>query len=177
MTYILPPAIAGVVRLQQNLNLIQTSPEFLAFCIKHWRSRTILDEILSLRLTPAELKDTPRSEKRRPPRSRAPTTASLSPAAARRNSASLCCDTRPLVGAVASHRARGANARLRSSFSGRGTCGRVQAPHPPASRLEGPHSSLYGRQPGLVSVYVAPLNVRNAARANTPLGLHCARAR
>ena len=44
-TYMKPPAVAAEVRWPQHLRLLETSVDFRAFCVKHWRSPKLLDNL------------------------------------------------------------------------------------------------------------------------------------
>ena len=53
---ILLPQLCSATREPQNLKLLQSDPDFHAFCMKHWHSRTLLDGLLTLRMSREELK-------------------------------------------------------------------------------------------------------------------------
>jgi len=62
-TYMKPPGIAAAVRLDQTLELLRKCVEFMMFCVQHWRSRTMLDDVLDLVVSRSDRQALSRVEK------------------------------------------------------------------------------------------------------------------
>ena len=55
LTYVLPPYICARLRESFHLDLLNKNVEFYKFCIRRWRSRSVINELLMLRCTQSEL--------------------------------------------------------------------------------------------------------------------------
>jgi hypothetical protein len=62
-TYIKAPALSAGLRFDAHVALLQGATCFKSFCVQHWRSRKLIDDTLSLRLSSSELKELTRPQK------------------------------------------------------------------------------------------------------------------
>ena len=62
-TYVLPPFICAKMREQRHLDLLRSNMSFQKFVMDNWRKRRLLDLILEMRYTTAELQSRTYAEK------------------------------------------------------------------------------------------------------------------
>ena len=56
MTNVMPPYICARLREAIHLEMLRKSSEFFRFCVSRWRSWSMIDQLLALRITKTELK-------------------------------------------------------------------------------------------------------------------------
>ena len=54
--YITPQYVCAKLREEVHLTLLHDCDEFYGFCLQHWRSRVVVDNILAQRYTTIEMK-------------------------------------------------------------------------------------------------------------------------
>jgi len=55
-TFALPPYICARLRQARSLEMLRNDMDFYRFCVSQWRSRTLIDQLLALRCSKADLK-------------------------------------------------------------------------------------------------------------------------